>query len=141
MKVISRKLKIAISVAIILICILGVFLILRRQGEGKKILPYIPKQGEECVLPVFAVYENGTGLRGVIITFVEKDTGVSSTQTTSDDGVVTFSVIIGKTYEVTATFNSSTKTIMHTVDPWDAVSILISQDGEVGDIIFYRSGL
>lgn len=49
---------------------------------------------------------------------------MSSTQTTIGC-VGKFLAIIGKTYEITATFNNSTKTVMHTID-WDAASILIS---------------
>lgn len=145
----SKKWFIFSVVAVLAVLAISVFLAYRRwiytgdeeYLEKYLLKPHIPKEGESFNISVSAIYLNGTHVKGVEITFTDKETGKSETQITGGDGPHHFQVIVGHNYTITASFNNSIETITHKIGPKDMIVVIISEDNEVDSIYQTEYGI
>lgn len=138
----ARHWKILVLVLIVVIGLFSIIALKLWQEEPEAGIPepHLPEVGEKITLHVFAGYKNHIPVENVEITFIEGETGDTHTQITDNEGISDFSVTIGNTYTITATFRNSTKSVTSIIGPKHRVSVLL-EDNTIKSIKIYEVGI
>lgn len=133
--------KILIIPLILLVLLSAIYYYYYKQSEINNFIikQYIPKEGDKILLSIPTVYENDTKVKNVKITFMDKITGDSFTNSSSNRGFTIIPVIIGKTYTITASYNNLVKIEDHTFQSNSLIKIVISNDDKIISYIYYQS--